>query len=184
MQIVAIDTDLLASDNTQTAPITWISKQLLNANKKMYDEPAINPNWADSDIRTYLRNIILPILPSVVQNGIKEVTKYTNQKTGTTTFTTINSTENIWLPSYREISNDTSHCETSGVQYNSIFTDNASRVKSKVGASGINYWLRSVSEGPDSGFKVYFATVHSDGGANYGDTDSAVPRGVAIGFCT
>ena len=185
MQIVAIDTDLLASDNTQTAPITWISKQLLKASKTMNDTSTnYLSDWTNCDMRTYLKNTVLPMLPSVVQNNIKEVTKYTNQRTGSTTFTTISSTEDIWLPSYREISNNTSNCETSGVQYNSIFTDNASRVKSKVGNNACYWWTRSASGSSSSSYSYYFANVYSNGHANYIGSNCTGSYGVAIGFCT
>ena len=146
MQIVAIDTDLLASDNTKKAPITWISKQLLKTYKAMHGtSSSYLSDWANCDMRTYLRGTVLPMLPSVVQNGIKEVTKYTCKRTGPTTYTTVSATENIWLPSYREVSNATSNCETSGVQYNSIFTDNASRVKSKVGNNAYYWWKLGIT---------------------------------------
>lgn len=185
MQIVAIDTDWLASDSTKTAPITWISKQLLNTSKAMHNTSSdYLSDWANCDMRTYLRGTILPMLPSVVQNNIKEITKYTNQRTGSTTFTTISSTEDIWLPSYREVSNDASKCETSGVQYNSIFTDNASRVKSNIGASGTIYWLRSASGDSRSGYSYCFAYVRSDGGAYCAGNACTSSHGVAIGFCT
>ena len=185
MQIVAIDTDLLASDNTQTAPITWISKQLLNTSAAM-NSTATNylSDWTNCDMRTYLKNTILPMLPSVVQNNIKEVTKYTNQRTGSTTFTTISSTEDIWLPSYREISNNTSYCETSGVQYNSIFTNSASRVKSKVGNSADYWWTRSASGYSNSDYSYCFAYVYSDGYAHYTGRYCTGSSGVAMGFCT
>ena len=185
MQIVAIDTDLLASDNTKKAPITWISKQLLNTYKTMHSTASgYLSNWANCDMRTYLRGTILPMLPSIVQNNIKEVTKYTNQRTGSTTFTTISSTEDIWLPSYREISNNTSYCETSGVQYSSIFTNDASRVKSKVGNNAYYWWTRSASGDSDSYYSYCFAYVYSSGSASYSGRYCTGSGGVAIGFCT
>ena len=185
MQIVAIDTDLLASDNTKKAPITWISKQLLNTYKAMHGTSSgYLSDWANCDMRTYLRGTILPMLPSVVQNGIKEVTKYTCKRTGSATYTTVSATENIWIPSYREVSNDTSHCETSGVQYNSIFTDNASRVKSKVGNSADYWWTRSASVGSSSSYSYYFGVVGNAGRADRYGFNCTYSRGVAIGFCT
>ena len=185
MQIVAIDTDLLASDNTKKAPITWISKQLLNTYKAMHGTSSnYLPDWANCDMRTYLRGTILPMLPSVVQNGIKEVTKYTCKRTSSTAWTTVSATENIWLPSYREISNNTSKCETSGVQYNSIFTDSASRVKSKVGDSAYYWWARSASGNSGIQFSYCFAGVGSGGVATYLGGSCDGTGGVAIGFCT
>lgn len=186
MQVVAINADLLASDNTQTAPITWISKQVLFSNFRMdHGGQGYLADWSTCDIRTYLKNNILLTLPSVVQNNIKEVIKYTNKRTDDTTWTTISTIENIWLPSYREISNNTSYCENSGVQYNSIFIDNASRKKDTLGSStGARYWTRSASGSSYIGDANSFVPVSSDGSITQGGLSANSLYKISIGFCT
>lgn len=188
MQVVAINADLLASDDTQTAPVTWISKQVLFSYFRMdHGGQGYLADWATCDIRTYLKNNILLTLPSVVQNNIKEVIKYTNKRTDDTTWTTISTTENIWLPSYREMSNNTSYCEISGVQYNSIFTDDTSRKKATLGLSlsnGLIYWTRSASGNSYIGDANSFVAVCRDGSITYGGIPAASLYKIAIGFCT
>lgn len=185
MQIVAMNTDLLASDNTKKAPITWISKQLLKTSHKMHSTTSnYLSDWSNCEMRTYLKSTIYPLIPQEIRNNIKEVTKYTNKRTGSTTYTTVSSTEDIWLPSYREVSNNTSYCETSGVQYNSIFTDNTSRLKHKVGESNTAWWTRSASGYSGSSGSYFFAYVDSGGGTYYDGNYCTLARGVAIGFCT
>jgi len=49
MQIAAFDTDVLASDSTRRAPITWISEQLLNTYKRMNPELVTNYKFEQED---------------------------------------------------------------------------------------------------------------------------------------
>ena len=65
MKIVAFDTDILASDSTKTAPITWISEQLLNTSHRMNpaletiykfeEEPSFNRHSTTSSNTNYNR---------------------------------------------------------------------------------------------------------------------------------
>jgi hypothetical protein len=77
MEIVAIDTDDKA-DNSGKAAITWISKQLLNTERRMHSSSNGYAAWSTCELRGYLRGEFFSTLPIVVQNGIKEVTKYTS----------------------------------------------------------------------------------------------------------
>ena len=61
------------------------------------------------------------------------------------------STEDVWIPSKREMFGAISNAETMGPIYDGIFPDNASRVKKKVGASSASFWWCRSADG-NSGF--------------------------------
>lgn len=181
MQIAAFDTDDLA-DGSGKAPITWIAKELLKTGKRMNPGLVTNADrtyqegtgsiggWEKTEMRTYLKETIKPLMLEVVRNSIKEVTKtqYAYDTAGKRFTQT--SIEDVWLPDYKEMFDSSS-------PYNSIFPDNTSRIKSKYGATSAARWrLRSAYN------RESFYGVSKDGGANY---DSANIYGsVALGFCT
>lgn len=187
MKIVAMDTDDLASGNGKAA-ITWISEQLLNTKHQMNPARAGEEGnytegtgaiggWDKSDMRTYLNNTVKPLIPQAVRNGIKEVTKYSkNYNTAGTAVNNVTTTDDVWIPSYREIFGGTSQ-ETSGPVYSGVFTDANSRKKSQLGATSASvWWLRSA-------FSSYnFYNVYTSGNSNYSNADTSC--GVALGFCT
>lgn len=183
MEIVGIDTDDLA-DNSGKAPITWVSKQLLKTAYKMYPSSSgYTATWASSTMRTHLREDIFSLLPTEVQNSIKEVKKYTNNRTGETTWSTVQSNETVWIPSYKEIGG-TSTVEASGITYNT-FTNNASREKVKIDtASKMSWWLRSASTNSSSSYQSYFCGTTQSGAASSSGYQCYYSYGVALGFCT
>ena len=186
MQIVGIDEDDLA-DGSGKAPLTFISKELLNTGHRMnpvrtpssapYDEGtgAIG-GWEKCEIRSYLKETVKPLIPENVRNAIRDVTKYSNifDTSGTKVLNSVTK-DDVWIPSNQEIFGGTSY-ETLGHVYSDVFTDANSRKKFKVGASSAsNWWLRSASSG--YGFKCVFGSGNSD-------YDSArATYGVAPGFC-
>lgn len=183
MEIVGIDTDDLA-DNSGKAPITWVSKQLLKTAYKMYPSSSgYTATWASSIMRTHLREGIFSLLPTEVQSSIKEVKKYTNNRTGATTWSTVQSNETVWIPSYKEIGG-ASTVETSGITYNT-FTNNASRERVKIDtASKMSWWLRSASTNSSSSYQSYFCGTTQSGAASSSGYQCYYSYGVALGFCT
>lgn len=186
MQIVAFDTDDLADGNGK-APITFISKQILKTDHRMnpsrsgssgaYDEgTGTIGGWEKCEMRSYLKETIKPLIPSTVSSAIKEVTKYSRiYNTAGNAVDNVASTEDVWIPSRKEMNFDTSY-ESNCPVYDSAFPDNASRIKMKTGAtSAAWWWLRSAYD------RNYFGTVGSDGsnGYNYAFTSG----GVVLGFC-
>lgn len=126
MQIAAFDTDILAADNTKTAPITWISRNTLPSpmamSENITEQKPIDPEypnwketcsiykgWNESDLKNYLETDLLNMLPDVLQNNIIPVKKYTQiienndgVQNSSTKITEI-STNTIWIPSKYEI---------------------------------------------------------------------------------
>lgn len=181
MEIVGMNVDDL-SDNSGKAPITWISKQLLKTSHDMYSS-AYNyyANWASTTMRSYLRDTILPLMPTEVQNGIKEVKKYTNNRTGSSSWATTQSNETVWIPSYKEVGG-TASVETDGIVYSSIANDTA-RAKTKVGDSSvIAWWLRSASTYTDAE-SYYFCIVGNTGRPTHYGSYCYGALGIALGFC-
>lgn len=173
MVIVGIEKDITASG--AVAPITWISRDIFQTST--YNIKATSTvNWVNSSIRALLRNRIYPTIEPTVRNRILEVNK--TYSVGNTTY---NSTETLWIPSYREIIGnlDASYCETSGIDYVNFFTNASSRIKRN--GPGLNsarsYWLRSKSS------NQYAAYISSGGSSNTTDSLNNT-NGVVLGFCT
>ena len=185
MQIVGIDRDPLASGNGN-APITWISKELINSGHSMNpglagDSGNRTPGtgtiggWELSEMRSWLKNTIKPLIPSNVRSAIKEVTKYSRiYNAAEQAVNNVTTTDDVWIPSNREVGG--SGYETEGPVYSRAFNSNAARVKMKVGASSASWWwLRSANANIGFGY-VYDGDIY----ANYASGEGAV----ALGFCT
>ena len=130
--------------------------------------------YTASEMRTYIQETIKPLIPQEVLAAIKPVTKYTqNYNTAGNAVNNVTSTEDVWIPSRREMFANT---ESQGPTYTSFFTSNDSRKKKKTGASSASWWwLRSAS----STYTFYF--VGSDGSDNFNTASN--PSGVVVGFC-
>jgi len=177
MQIVAFDTDVLAS-GTGTAKITWIAKGFAETHRMN----ATNTNtdgWPASEMRSWLRETLLPTIDSTVRNRIVEVTKTYYDYTTTSTLST---SDTIWLPSYREIfgnSTNSTNYELSGVDYTSFFTDNNSKIKYNITSGSISNWyLRSANSSSATNFRYVISTGSSS------ISSASYTSGVCPGFCT
>ena len=158
MQIVGIDADDLA-DGSGKAPLTFISKELLATSHRMnpmregstgaYTEGTGSiGGWEKCEMRSALRENITPLIPSVVREAIRNVTKYSIcYDTAGVLVNNITTTDNIWIPSAREIFGGTSY-ETSGGDYTDLFDSASARIKDDT-----NWWLRS-SGGTSKNFRL------------------------------
>lgn len=182
MQIVAMNADALAAGGGNAAT-SWVSKELLTTSHRMNPEQSGSDEgtgtiggWPLCEMRTYLKDTVKPLIPSNVRSAIKEVTKYSLiYNTAGSAVNDVTSTEDVWLPSRREIFGAISNAETQGPIYEAAFPNNASRVKSQVGASSASWWwLRSPGI-------YYFNCVTTDGSSYY---DRVYKSGaVVLGFC-
>lgn len=170
MQIAAFDTDDKA-DGSGKAGITWIAKELLVTSNRMNATNTNSGGWEATEMRSYLKNTIKPLIPSNVRNAIVNVTKKSDLYPSASQTTT----EDVWIPSYKEVSN-------SGVgdyYYSALFPDNASRIKHKAGStSAYRWWLRSANQTGSSRFRY----VHTTGSVS--DNYASTAYGVALSFCT
>lgn len=187
MEIVAIDADDKA-DGSGKAPITWISKELLATSHRMNPTVVINADgtyqegtggiggWEKSEMRTYLQDTIKPLIPETVRSSIVPVTKYTkNIDSAGNIVNDVTSTEDVWLPSVREIGGGYSYGdknEHKGVTYSTAFPTKTSRIK----GTPMDWWTRTASE--------YYGFYYYDTGGDFYNTEVKYSKGVALGFCT
>lgn len=102
MEIVGFDADDKA-DGTGKAKITWVSKTLLKTRRSMNSSETTAGGWGSSAMRTFLQNTVMPLIPSTVRNGIIEVTKIQSVYQGSALVHNAQTTDTIWIPSYREV---------------------------------------------------------------------------------
>ena len=194
MQIAAFDADELA-DGSGTAAITWISRQLLESDHRMNPTLEVDRDlsiqtktfykpgtgsvggWENSEMRSWLKSDIKPLIPAVVSDSVKSVKKYsTSYDTSYKWIENMETIEDIWIPSCREIG--LSYYETKGPVYSALFTSLNDRIKQKKDAeSPSRWWLRSAGNGTCYDFGI----VYSNGDMNSYSADST--RSVAFGFC-
>ena len=180
MKLAAMDEDELA-DGSGKAPMTWVADDLLRSEHNMNTERTNKGGWEASEMRAWLRETVLPLMPEDVRKNIREVTKYSfsyEEQKGAA------SRDTIWIPSVREVfpggyaDYTDNRREKEGVSYTGVFTDDEARKRSRDSESGAaRWWLRSASHD----FSHAFCDVNSDG-----DSDSVRAyreRSVVIGFC-
>ena len=173
MELVAFDADELA-DGSGKAHMTWIAKNLLNTEHVMNEEATNFGGWPASDMRAWLQDSILPMIPDTVRSNIKEVKKYSYSYSDEGT---ISSSDKIWIPSRREVFGEDNSNEDSGPEYLTAFSDAASRIKRRAGEP-YWWWLRSASYTGDLDF--YYV---SDDGSDWISYYAYYVYGVAVGFC-
>ena len=180
MQLVAMDTDDLA-DESGKARMTWISKSIIenhamNSAQKTVDGTTAwtAGGWGNCEMRSYLRETILPLMPEVLQNNIKEVTK--TYRTKSPTDETASIADTVWIPSYKEVGfTNASYVESDGVVYSGVFNSNANRIKYNASGSAGFWWLRSAYNANN------FSRVNNGG---YENIDIAnYSNGLVLGFC-
>lgn len=175
MQIVGIDVDDLA-DGSGKAPLTFISKELLLTPHAVNSTNTNVNGWAGSELRTYIKTSIKPLIPSNIATQIKEVKKwsYVKSPADRNAYTA----DDVWIPSYREV-NLGEDRETSGVIYDTIFSDNNARRKMTVSTTKFNtWWLRTTTNNNSS----YWAGVSTTGAPSVLPASYASAY-VALGFC-
>lgn len=112
MQIMSFDTDTL-EDGSGTAPITWISKELLNTPHRM--NPSIVNNgdgtfqegtgaiggWEKCEMRAYLQETVKPLIPENVRSRLLSVQKKSiSRSTASKEVYDYITNDEVWIPSY------------------------------------------------------------------------------------
>ena len=137
--------------------------------------------WEKSEIRTYYKNTLKPMLPEDLQKLIKPVKKsYTYWPTAKDgTFKKDGEcTDDVWMPSLREMGYDYPDQETYGPIYSGVFTSNSTRQKHVVNeSSNTYYWLRSANS--NSRNSAYFVSSNGDWNHYY----VYASYYLALGFC-
>ena len=177
MQIVGIDTD--ENRSGATVPLTFIGMELLNTSHRMNPSNTTGTEgtgtlggWEKSEMRSYLNDTILPLIPSNVAERINTVKKISYAFDVNETAFQQTTYDRLWIPGYREIFNLTDYDQT-GPVYSAIYKDNASRIKKRNG-SATYWWLRTAHSA--TGF---LGVVYT---GNYNAYSSNVSGGVCLGF--
>ena len=175
MQIIAFDRDILSSDHTSTAKITWLQKGL-SFQFPMNLEDTTEGGWMDCESRKFLNDTIYEQIPENVRNRILAVDKtYTIAGSSISTATV---SDKLWIPSAREIYGGSSY-ENDGVTYIDFFNSNSVRTKYNglINDSASPWWLRSANSSSSFRFVSY------NGDLSY-ISSSTQYYSLALGFCT
>ncbi|MBP3781773.1 MAG: hypothetical protein J6I68_00835 [Butyrivibrio sp.] len=122
--------------------------------------------WNASDLRTYLNNTFITMLPSDLQAVISE--KPVKATQGSQVNTVLTSNDKIWIPTEKEVFGGITYSGSSENSVNNlypIFTDAASRVRTQGSNGAAGYvWLAS----PYIGNSTHFCIVGTSGAPDYG----------------
>ena len=157
-----------------TAPLTFQLHDCYGETKNMNSDDTNRGGWTSCAMRSTHLPAILALMPTEVQNGIREVNKMTSAGRQSATINT--TADKLFLLSEIEIFGSVSYSKSGeGTQYDYYKAGN-SKVK-KYNGSAYYWWERS----PNGSYSTTFCYVNSNGGAGYRYTSSE--NGVAFGFC-
>ena len=159
-------------DKSGKAPLTFQLHDCYGDTKKMNSSNTNSGGWLQSEMRTTHLPAILALMPTEVQNGIREVLK--KQRISGTSAMIVGQRDKLFLLSSNEIFGSEGDWGE-GTQYDYYKAGN-SKVK-KWNGSAAAWWERSPGNGSSTSFNV----VSSSGSENGDIADNA--RGVAFGFC-
>lgn len=127
-------------------------------------------------MRTYLTDVVMPLIPSNVRTNMKAVTKVSKKVFDSSTSVSITTTDTVWIPSHKEMNfSDPVSEESNGKVYSLAFPDAESRIRN---TSDIPWCFLRTAKNNGSMFVMYRAT----GDLSYiGPTTAG---GVLLGFCT
>lgn len=162
------------SDGSGKAPLTFQLHDCYGKERMNNSNTNIG-GWTSCAMRNTHLPAILSLMPTEVQNGIREVNKLTSAGSQSATINT--TADKLFLLSEIEIFGSVSYSKSGeGTQYDYYKAGN-SRVK-KFNGSAISWWERS----PHGSTSTPFCCVYINGGAaTYGYASNAY--GVAFGFC-
>lgn len=162
------------SDGSGKAPLTFQLHDCYGTKYRMNASSTNVGGWGSSDMRITHLPAILALMPTEVQNGIREVDKLTSKGNKIATITT--TVDKLFLLSEIEIFGSIKHSASGeGTQYDYYKAGN-SRVKNYNG--GAEFWWERA---PTNGSVAFFCIVYSNGGATYNYANNL--NGVAFAFC-
>ena len=157
-----------------TAPLTFQLHDCYGESKKMNSSNTNAGGWTSCDMRSAYLPAILALMPTEVQNGIREVSKLTSAGSQSATINT--TSDKLFLLSEVEIFGSTVYSVAGeGTQYDYYKAGN-SRVKKKNGSASV-WWGRS----PRASSTGNFCLVSTRGRTSSIGANNAY--GVAFCFC-
>lgn len=156
------------------APLTFQMHDCYADTKAMNSSDTNSGGWTSCAMRSTHLPAILALMPTEVQNGIREVDKLTSAGSQSSTINT--TADKLFLLSEVEIFGSTSYSAAGeGTQYDYYKAGN-SKAK-KWNGSAARWWERS----PRASYSTRFCLVYSSGSANV--YYASIASGVAFGFC-
>lgn len=162
------------ADGSGKAPLTLQMHDCYATAYGMNSSYTNSGGWKNSAMRTTHLPAILALMPTEVQNGIREVSKLTSAGSQSSTINT--TADKLFLLSEIEIFGRVSYSHNGeGTQYDYYKAGN-SKVKKRSG-SAADWWERS----PGASSSTRFCMVHFNGTLDSGLASDAA--GVAFGLC-
>ena len=156
------------------APLTFQLHDCYGETKNMNSSNTNSGGWTSCAMRSTHLPAILALMPTEVQNGIREVNKLTSAGNGSSTINT--TADKLFLLSEIEIFGSVSYSKSGeGSQY-AYYSAGNRKVKKRSGSAS-NWWERS----PNGGSSAFFCSVDSYGNAN--GYAAYTSTGVAFAFC-
>ena len=172
IDIIGINHDTYAAGGK--APLTFQLHDCYEDTKSMNSSDTNSGGWTSCAMRSTNLPVILALMPTEVQNGIREVSKKASVGGESSTIETVS--DKLFLLSEVEIFGSTSYSAAGeGTQYDYYKAGN-SKVKKRNGSAAY-WWERS----PRASNSAFFCLVGSNGNAN--DDIASNAYGVAFGFC-
>ena len=157
-----------------TAPLTFQLHDCYGEAKKMNSSNTNSGGWTSCAMRSTHLPAILALMPTEVQNGIREVNKLTSAGNRSDTINT--TADKLFLLSEIEIFGSiTGSVAGEGTQY-AYYSAGNSKVKNFSGSANA-WWERS----PRGNYSTSFCRVSRGGGASIHIASGS--NGVAFGFC-
>lgn len=157
-----------------TAPLTFQMHDCYGETKNMNSSNTNSGGWTSCVMRSTQLPAILALMPSEVQNGIREVNKLTSAGSQSVTIDT--TADKLFLLSEIEIFGSVSYSKSGeGSQYAYYKAGNS---KAKMGNSSSLTWSERSPYGSNS---TRFCAVNNSGHADY--TGARAACGVAFAFC-
>lgn len=162
------------SDGSGKAPLTFQLHDCYADAKQMNSTNTNNGGWTSCAMRSTHLPAILALMPTEVQNGIREVNKLTSAGNQSATINT--TADKLFLLSEVEIFGRSTYSKSGeGAQYDYYKAGN-SKVKNRNGST-FGWWERS----PVGSMSLAFCFVQNTGNAYYSLATNTF--GVAFGFC-
>ena len=162
------------ADGSGKAPLTFQMHDCYADVNWMNSSNTNSGGWTSCAMRQTHLPAILALMPTEVQNGIREVNKLTSAGSQSSTINT--TADKLFLLSEIEVFGSVEYSKSGeGTQYDYYKTGN-SKVKN-VNGSATSWWERS----PGASNYSHFCFVYSDGSANA--SGASYTHGVAFGFC-
>ena len=172
IDIIGKNHDTYASGGT--APLTFQLHDCYADTKQMNSSNTNSGGWTSCAMRSTHLPAILALMPTEVQNGIREVNKLTSAGSQSATINT--TADKLFLLSEIEIFGSISYSKSGeGTQYDYYKAGNSTVKMYNNGAT--QWWERS----PHGDYTTFSCCVSGRGSADFYGSDYAL--GVAFGFC-